>query len=547
MAKIKTTDLVNAIFTFCEVYSGRTFYKYQAQFAKRLIRSVLTNDGAEITALFSRQSGKTETVAVVVGGLMIILPQLANMPMFADDIRLTMFKDGFWCGIFAPSLRQSQITYGRMKGRLQCREAVAILEDPDFRLEFSTSNGQTVALSNGSFCTAISASDSSNIEGESFKFIICEECQDISNFKIQKSIHPMGAAYNATICKIGTATTFKGDFYESIQRNKREYESGKTKIRNHFEYDYRVVQKYNPKYENYIKREKRSLGESSDAFRMSYCLEWVISRGMFVDISEFEKKCGSDYLDRVERDKIAKHVVGIDVGGGSTRNKDADSTVITVLEVDWDNPVMFESSYNEETNEEEIYMAYNTILKDWLEISPEIAEDYEEQYQIIMDYLRNFNIMKLVIDGTRESSLGQRIRANETYEVEIFVFSIASKSEIYKNLDSEINTKRFSYPNSIEARETKEHRKFIQQFADLEKGYSGSRMIVSHPAERGAHDDYTDSLALAMWGAREPSIKDETETKDRTSIFKNKNSTVGFYRDNSIRKNTKNTLTARRR
>ena len=110
---------------------------------------------------------------------------------------------------------------------------MAVLEDPEFRLFFSTSNGQTVSLSNGSFATAISASDGSNIEGESFKLIICEECQDISNFKIRKSIHPMGAAYNATIVKIGTATTFKGDFYEAIQRNKAEALTRKSHIRNH--------------------------------------------------------------------------------------------------------------------------------------------------------------------------------------------------------------------------------------------------------------------------------------------------------------------------
>ena len=268
--RISTTELVNRIYNFCEVYSGRVMYPYQGQFSKSIIRSVLENDGAEITALFSRQSGKTETVAITVGGLMIILPQLANMPMFLDDPRLQMFKDGFWVGIFAPSQRQAQTTYNRMRGRMQCKEAQVVLQDPDFRLEFTTSNGQTVALSNGSFCTAISASDGSNIEGESFKFIICEECQDISNYKIRKSIHPMGAAYNATICKIGTATTFKGDFYEAIERNKKEYESGKLRIRNHFEYNYKVVMKYNPKYAKYVEREKRSLGETSDEFRMSY-------------------------------------------------------------------------------------------------------------------------------------------------------------------------------------------------------------------------------------------------------------------------------------
>lgn len=542
--RISTTELVDRIYNFCEVYSGRVMYKYQTQFSKRIIRSVLENDGAEITALFARQSGKTETIAITVGGLMIILPQLANMPMFADDPRLTMFKDGLWVGIFAPSQRQAQITYRRMKSRIQCKESMAILEDPDFRLEFSTSNGQTVALTNGSFVTAISASDGSNIEGESFKFIICEECQDISNYKIRKSIHPMGAAYNATICKIGTATTFKGDFYEAIQRNKKDYEEKRIKIRNHFEYNYKVVQKYNPKYAKYIEREKRSLGEQSDEFRMSYNLEWIISRGMFVDIDKLEEDCGDVFLSRVDRDLVANHVGGIDIGGGSgKKSKDSDSTVITIVEVDWQNPVLMESSFNEETQEEEIYLAYNSYIKDWLEIAPEVAEDYEEQYHIIMDYLKNFRISKLVVDATRESSLGQRIRANVKYDVELFVFSTKSKSELYKNLDKEINSGRARFPRSPETTETKEYKKFTQQLADLEKGYSGSNLVVSHPPERGAHDDYPDSWALALWGAREPGSVDNTETKDRDKLFGKAKPTnrYGFIQKG------RNRITARRR
>lgn len=542
--RISTTELVDRIYNFCEVYSGRVMYKYQTQFSKRIIRSVLENDGAEITALFARQSGKTETIAITVGGLMIILPQLANMPMFADDPRLQMFKDGLWVGIFAPSQRQAQITYRRMKSRIQCKESMAILEDPDFRLEFSTSNGQTVALTNGSFVTAISASDGSNIEGESFKFIICEECQDISNYKIRKSIHPMGAAYNSTICKIGTATTFKGDFYEAIQRNKKDYEEKKIKIRNHFEYNYKVVQKYNPKYAKYIEREKRSLGENSDEFRMSYNLEWIISRGMFVDIDQLEEDCGDVFLDRVDRDLVANHTAGIDVGGGSDKKKkDADSTVVTVVEVDWDNPVLMESSFNEETQEEEIYLAYNTYIKDWLKIGAEIAEDYEEQYAIIMDYLKNFRISKLVVDATRESSLGQRIRANVSYDVELFVFSTKSKSDLYKNLDKEINSGRAKFPRSPDTVQTKEYQEFIQQMGDLEKGYSGSNLVVSHPPERGAHDDYADSWALALWGAREPGVVDNTETKDRNRVFGNTKPTSRY----GLQNRSRNRFTARRR
>lgn len=537
--RISTTELVNRIYNFCEVYSGRVMYPYQGQFSKRIIRSVLENDGAELTALFSRQSGKTETVAITVGGLMIILPQLANMPMFLDDPRLQMFKDGFWVGIFAPSQRQAQTTYNRMRGRMQCKEAQAVLQDPDFRLEFTTSNGQTVALSNGSFCTAISASDGSNIEGESFKFIICEECQDISNFKIRKSIHPMGAAYNATICKIGTATTFKGDFYEAIERNKKEYESGKLRIKNHFEYNYKVVMKYNPKYAKYVEREKRSLGETSDEFRMSYNLEWIISRGMFVDIDELEKKCGDEYLDRVYQDHVANHVAGIDVGGGSSKNKDeADSTVITIVEVDWNNPVLMETTTDEETGEDIVYLAYNTYIKDWKRIKPEIAQDYEEQYQIIMDYLKNFRISKLVIDATREASLGQRIKANVRFEVVLFTFSSKSKSEIYKHLQTEINTGRARFPMSKETVESQEYKEFTSQMADLQKSYSGSFLVVSHPNERGAHDDYSDSWALAVWGAKDAGQVDNTETQSRNKV-------LGVHRNTT--QNRRNRYTGRRR
>ena len=539
--RISTTELVNRIYNFCEAYSGRVMYPYQGQFSKRIIRSVLENDGAEITALFSRQSGKTETVAITVGGLMIILPQLANMPMFLDDPRLQMFKDGFWVGIFAPSQRQAQTTYNRMRGRMMCKEAQAVLQDPDFRLEFTTSNGQTVALSNGSFCTAISASDGSNIEGESFKFIICEECQDISNFKIRKSIHPMGAAYNATICKIGTATTFKGDFYEAIKRNKKEYEEGKLRIRNHFEYNYKVVMKYNPKYAKYIEREKRSLGETSDEFRMSYNLEWIISRGMFVDLEKLEKECGDEYLSRVSSDHVANHVIGIDVGGGSSKNRnEADSTVATVVEVDWNNPVLMESSKDEETGEDIIYLAFNTYIKDWLEVSPEIADNYEEQYSIIMDYIKNFRVSRIVIDATREASLGQRIQANVRCEVWLFTFSSKSKSEIYKHLQTEINTGRARFPMSKSTIVTKEYQKFTQQLADLQKSYSGSYLVVSHPDERGAHDDYPDSWALALWGTKDAGQVDNTETQDRNKV-------LGVHKQNGSTFRSRNRFTARRR
>lgn len=514
--RVPTTELVNTVFAFCELYSGVSFYPYQEQFSKRVIRSVLENDGEEITALFSRQSGKSETVATTTGGMMIILPQMANMPMFADDTRLKMFKDGMWIGIFAPSLRQAQTTYGRLKSRLQCKQAIAVLDDPEFRLEFSTSNGQTVALTNGSFATAISASDGSNIEGESFKLIICEECQDISNFKIRKSIHPMGAAYNATIVKIGTATTFKGDFYEAIQRNKTEALTRKSHIKNHFEYDWTVAAKYNPNYAKYVEKEKQRLGEKSDEFRMSYCLEWIIERGMFVDIEKFEQDNTEPLLERCLYDRSATHVAGIDVGGKG------DDTIITMVEVNWNMPVILESFTNE-NNEEETYTAYNSYIKDWCCISNE--PDYEEQYPQIMDYLSHFLLARVVCDATREASLSHRLRANLKCEVIPYIFTQKSKSELYKHLDREITSGRARVCAGKNTIETREYKDFIEQLGELQKGWSGSNMVVAHPDEKNAHDDYPDSWALAVWGTSFATEVNNTETvKNRfTERSKNQN------------------------
>lgn len=525
--RVPTSELVKICFNFCELYSGRKFFPYQEQFSKRIIRSVLENDGEEITALFSRQSGKTETNATTIGGLMIILPQLANMPMFADDPRLGMYKDGLWVGIFAPSMRQAQTAYGRLKARLQCKNAVAILQDPEFRLEFSTSNGQTVALTNGSFATAISASDGASIEGESFKLIVCEECQDISNFKIRKSIHPMGAAYNASIIKIGTSTTFKGDFYEAIQRNKADME--KKKSRNHFEYDWKVAAKYNPKYAKYVEKEMKRLGEKSDEFRMSYCLEWIIERGMFVDIEKFEAENTEPLLERSMYDKSATHVAGIDLGGKG------DDTIITMVEVDWEMPVVMESFVNEE-NEEETYTAFNTYIKDWCCIANE--PDYEEQYPLITDYLSHFKLARVICDATREASVSHRLRANLPCEVIPYILTSKSKSDLYKHLDREITAGRARVCAGPQTVESREYKNFIEQLGELQKGWSGTNMVVSHSSEN-VHDDYPDSWALAVWGTSFRGEVNNTETVRNKFTAKTKNQIRGTK--------LRNRLTAKRR
>lgn len=516
--------LIDKIIVFCEVYSGITYYPYQEQFARRIVRSLLLNDGDEITALFSRQSGKSETVATTVGGCMIIFPILANL--FPNDERLQMFKDGLWVGIFAPSERQAKITYNRLRSRLNSKSAKAVLEDPEFNLTFTVSNGQTVTLSNGSFASAISASEGSNIEGESFKCIICEECQDISNYKILKSIHPMGAAYNASIIKVGTSTTFVGNFYEAIQRNKQEYQVNKT-VKNHFEYDWKVVVKYNKSYAKYVEKEKKRIGENSDEFQMSYCLKWILVRGMFVSPSSFEKR----NID------LSRGVTSYDIGdktyvAGLDQAKHYDGSVLTIAEVDFSKPVIKESRVNE-SGEEEEFLAFDSTAVAWFEYQG----DYNDQYYAIMDDLKNFNVVRLVADATKEESQIDRFKANLDYEVLPFKFTSQGKSDLYKLLDREIKSGRATVVGDETVQDTNEFKKFQEQLYGLTKNYKGTIMRVENTSEK-VHDDYPDSWGLAVYGCSFPIERVEIRTEGENPMFARQQS--AFY-------SGRNRFTSRRR
>lgn len=657
MSRITTTELVNKVFAFCQAYSGVEFFPYQAQFAKRIIRSVLENDGEEITALFSRQcvyenelvsmadgtkkpikevkigdkvlafdynclvarevldayhvgkreiyrlrlrdgavirvtpnhrfldcgsklfkclaefeagdkiayinkkgktkasriksimymgeedtydievesaenfvcndilvhnSGKSETVATISGGLAIILPVLAKMPMFAGDQRLDGFINGIMFGIFAPTLNQAQISFSRMKKRMGSVSAQEVMGDSEVNVSFDISNGQNIILSNGSLIRCQSASDGSNIEGDSYMVIIVDEAQDVGNFKYLKSICPMGAFYNATKILIGTATVHKGFFYDSIDRNKEVHKEGGKK--NHFEYDYKTVIKYNAKYEKYVIGEMRRLGENSDEFKMSYALKWILERGMFFDPKVFDTMkdvtVGLSIMDTARC-----HVAGVDLG------KKSDSTVVTILEVDWDNPVLVEDAREADVPD---FVAYNVYVKAWLEIQ---GDNWEEQYPQIVDFLHNFNVVRVVMDATGVGdAIYDRMRANLNMEVIPYVFSRQSKSDLYKHLNTESRAGRVHYPADEETQETREYISFTQQCMDLEKTYSGQQLVVSHPAERGARDDYPDSLALAVWGAKGEGVS--RPTTDRNPMIEKSSSSVNKAR---------NRITARRR
>jgi len=119
--------IVEKMLIVVDEISGHPLRPYQTPFAERLIESLVLGDGATLSALWSRQSGKSETIANVVAACMIMLPRLA--PLFPS--LLDKFKEGLWVGAFAPVEEQASTLFGRIVERLTSERALEFMADPE--------------------------------------------------------------------------------------------------------------------------------------------------------------------------------------------------------------------------------------------------------------------------------------------------------------------------------------------------------------------------------------------------------------------------------
>ena len=465
--------LVDKIMQFMVVLVGHDLHPYQKPLARRVIESVIINDGEEITALASRQSGKSETVADVMSTLMVILPRLARM---YPDL-LGKFKDGLWVGMFAPVESQVETLYGRTVSRLTSEHALAVLGDPEIDDITARTPGVTKGIklkNSGSTLLMMTANPRAKIESKSFHIIVIDECQDADDFVVAKSISPMGAYYNATIVKTGTPTVTKNNFYRAIQLNKRRQVGRNAKI-NHFEWDWREVAKWVPNYSKFIKKEMLRIGEDSDEFQMSYCGKWLLERGMFTTQTALDD-LGDVSMEVVKVWHRSPVIVGIDPA------RKIDSTVITVVWVDWDRPDEF--GY------------YDHRVLNWMEIQ---GDDWENQYFQIVDFLANYDVLAVGVDSNGVGdAVADRLKVLlPRAEVILLSSSPTEQSARWKHLQALMQRKMVSWPSHAKTRRLRTYKRFIQQMADLEVKYQGPNFLAAAPDEAHAHDDYPDSLAIA--------------------------------------------------
>lgn len=470
---------------FVEELIGHRLHPYQRELAYRIIESVVVGDAATITALFSRQSGKTETVAATVAGMMALFPKLATIiPM------LSKYKDGFWVGCFAPVEGQAETLFGRIVGFLTSERAMDILLDPEIDARPKAQTRLLTLKGLGSICRMQTANPKAKIEGRSYHLIVIDESQHADARVVRKSIRPMGAYYGATTVMLGTPDVVRGVFYSAIQRNKRVGTKRGAK-QNHFQHDWRSCAKYNPDYERYVRSEMAEIGADSEEFRLSYALEWLLDRGMFTTQQQLDE-LGDRSMQVVHTYTATPVVAGIDLA------RRVDSTVVTVVWVDWDHPL--EDGY------------YEHRILNWMELH---GEDWEEQYFQVVDFLRNYRLYALGIDGQGMGDVFADRMRRLMPDVEIVAFpsTLPEQSKRWKHLLTLMQRGLLFYPAHAKTRRTRIWRRFVQQMVDLEKRQQGPHFIAEAPKEAEAHDDYPDSLALAV-ALTKDTIAGEVEVTD---------------------------------
>src|SRR5581483_3234683 len=478
-------QLVGKLVQIANDISELPFRPYQKPVARRIIESVIIGDGARITALASRQSGKSTTIGAALATCMLMLPRLAKI--YPNMRSLQKFSRGVWVGAFAPVEEQASIIFAKIADVFATEACKRIMADPEIG-EKSVVKGAVITLrSCGSFARRTTCHPKATIEGRTYHVIVIDEAQGGDNKTVNKSVVPMGTATRATYIFTGTPWYTTNFLYEQIKKNKRiKVKRGRNR-QNHFQWDWREVAKYVPDYKLTVQDAMLSMGENSDEFRMSYKIEWMTAKGMFTTEDVLSDICDTSQQELIRTWTASPVIAGIDCA------RIQDRTVVTVLAVDWDHP-----------DSEGFYPMY---ILNWLDLE-NVA--WEEQYFRICEFLGNYHIFRCGVDtGGVGDVVIDRLR-NLMPHVDFVGCKDSSQeqSERWKYLSQVFDRRKLSWPYGAKVSQRRVIQRFMTEMGDIRKEFRGPYLKVEAPREADAHDDYPDSLAIACWMARAEQSQD---------------------------------------
>lgn len=461
-----------------------TFYPYQELVSDKILEALIQNlrltsnaseeeiknlKLVEIPIEFSRQSGKTTAIVYTVE---FILTWLS-----------VYFERQINVGIFAPQIEQAKTDFERLKVALRRIKDMIEVDEATEREIKEQENAKTLVLPDGSSCYIAPVTKTSKPESKTLDLIIFEEAQDLDDRIVQESIWPIGSSTNAPRIYVGTAGTRICYFYRLGQSGKAIKLYYNDIVEQRRETFFRTNDAHHLIYEQTVKQEIENQGIESDEIQRPYFGKWLIGTGQFVTQEDLDKLYDTKENGYVKDDKPADrmpayHHKEMYCYAGIDTAKNPDSTVVTILR------------YNKDKKIKEVLH--------WLELR---GDNYKDQFDIICQFLGNYNIQAIAIDSTGQGDFMPDMFERETswhdensglYRVK---FSAVSKDMIYKNL--KVSIKEFL--TTLPKLDKKHGERLRQQMLDLQQEYKGQLLSVHHPDSPDGHDDYPDSWALAEW------------------------------------------------
>jgi hypothetical protein len=244
---------------------------------------------------------------------------------------------------------------------------------------------------------------------------------------------------------------------------------------------------------------------------MNYMLKWqesnmdVFSAAALLDMQDHNRHLNHYLTTGLTR------VAGIDVG------KNNDPTVITINEMDFENPIVLRDPTNGDEHE-----FHRGKFVAFLELEGRFEDHHGEkgQYSRACEFLREWDVVRATIDAT---SIGDPVaermqKLTPEIEWEFFKFSSPTKHNLYKHYIDEVESGRQTIAASEPSRKTMFFQKWEEEHRNLEKhttnnGYMDcrapkleSRSAKEVEAEEEYHDDYPTASALASWAGRSATL-----------------------------------------
>lgn len=430
---------------------GRPLYKYQEPFSDRMIEAQLEMNGAELTSLFSRQSGKTEASVITLLALSIYFT--------------TELKRPYNVGIFAPAQSQAVDVFRR-----RIRERFIELE-PLFGQIGVTSYLASGRMSKLFYIASLrdniearircmSSDPTADVKGETLELIIVEQAEDASEAKLKDDVFPMTAATGGIRVMNGTSTTsiVNDYFFEKCVAGGPDV----------FIVDCYEAAKYNETYARYIEVEKERYGALSPEFAAQYELKWEMVTNKFIMNRDHFLSLAEDYVPAggLLRDSSPlRRTAAWDPARGN------DYSWVTVVE--GENPVH--------------------IIDWWYKKGMNL----ETQAIELGIWLTKRGVSKLAIGVIGLGQGPADIFSNRYPRIKLERITESSKQQdiMWKLLDRELGNSRLKYP----AEETRAKQIFMNQMLRAERRYVGNKLRVEAPKGHMSHDDAVDSLAMCLW------------------------------------------------